>query len=111
MVQADSGPSGPPPTPSDGRRRFHPSQVLTWGLPVGLIVGALVTALIFIAVDRGGSAAGASPGSVQQPKADPSTAMCAAIPLAHQVLPSIVTIAAQRGSQAGTGSGQIIRTG
>ena len=37
--------------------------------------------------------------------------MCAAIPLANQVLPSIVTISARRGAQAGTGSGQIFKDG
>jgi len=72
------------------------------------LAGALVTALIFVAVQRDGSTAGASSATGQ---ADPGTAMCAAIPLANQVLPSIVTISARRGAQAGTGSGQIFKEG
>ena len=73
-----------------------------------MIAGALITALIFIAVQRDGSAAGASPAAGQ---ADEGTAMCAATPVADQVLPSIVTISARRGAQAGTGSGQIFKEG
>jgi putative serine protease PepD len=98
MVQADSEPPTPAATPPDDRRR------LLWiAIAGGVLVGALVTALIFVAVQHDASTSGASP------TADPSTAMCPAIPLADQVLPSIVTIAARRGAQAGTGSGQIFR--
>ncbi|MGZ0147307.1 S1C family serine protease [Kribbella sp. WER1] len=73
-------------------------------MAVGLVVGALITAIVFLAVrdDRTTPAAAAS---------DSSTAMCAAIPVANEVLPSVVTIAAQRGNQSGTGSGQVFRDG
>jgi putative serine protease PepD len=37
--------------------------------------------------------------------------MCPAVPVADRVLPSIVTISARRGAQAGTGSGQIYKDG
>jgi putative serine protease PepD len=72
----------------------------------GLVVGALVTVLIFVLARRGDSTASAA-GS----PADRGTAMCAAVPVAEQVLPAVVTISAQRGAQAGTGSGQVIRQG
>jgi putative serine protease PepD len=79
-----------------------------WLQPIGAgaVAGALVTALIFVTVRHNGSTAGTPASSV-----DPNTAMCAAIPVANQVLPSVVTISAQRGGQAGTGSGQIIKDG
>ncbi|HET6988922.1 MAG TPA: trypsin-like peptidase domain-containing protein [Kribbella sp.] len=102
MVQADGGPPMPATTPPEDRRRLLPTAIAA-----GVIVVALITALIFLIVDRDGSTAGATPAG----QADTSTAMCAAIPLADQVLPSIVTISARRGAQAGTGSGQIIREG
>jgi putative serine protease PepD len=73
-------------------------------LVVGALVGALITAGIFVAVRDDGSRAEAS-------AQDPGTAMCAAVPVADQVLPSIVTISARRGAQGGTGSGQIITEG
>jgi putative serine protease PepD len=104
MGQADNGPPAEPPTYG---HRFHPAQLLTLGLPVGLVAGALVTAVIFLAVDRGDRAGATSASG----RADPGTAMCAAIPVANQVLPSIVTISARRGAAAGTGSGQLIRSG
>ncbi|WP_427895583.1 S1C family serine protease [Kribbella sp. GL6] len=92
MVQADSGSSGWRPTPP-----------LLVAVAVGLVVGALITAIVFLATrgDRTTPAAAADTG----------TAMCAAIPVANEVLPSVVTIAAQRGNQSGTGSGQVFRDG
>jgi putative serine protease PepD len=73
-----------------------------------VVVGALITALIFVAVQRDDSTAGTTASAGQ---ADQQPAMCAAIPVANQVLPSIVKISARRGAQAGTGSGQVIREG
>ena len=102
MVQADGEPPMPAPTSPTGRGR-----PLYLGIAGGVIIGALITALIFVVVQRDGSTAGAS----SRGSADSSTAMCAAIPLANQVLPSIVTISARRGGQAGTGSGQIFKEG
>lgn len=71
---------------------------------VGALAGALITALIFVPgqQNRGTPLAG---------QADDSTAMCPAIPIANQILPSIVTIAARGGAQSGTGSGQIYKEG
>jgi putative serine protease PepD len=96
MVQPDGQPPVATPPPTDqGRVGF--ARRLPVAIAAGVIAGALITALIFIAVDRDGSTAGA--------------AMCAATPVADQVLPSIVTISARRGAQAGTGSGQIFKEG
>jgi putative serine protease PepD len=107
MVQADGGAPEPVSTPPAGRGRFTLQRPLAVAIAVGAVVGALVTALVFLIVQRtGGTDTAAAAG-----RADPSTAMCAAIPIANQVLPSIVTIAASRGAAAGTGSGQIIRDG
>ena len=97
MVQDDSEPPTPAATPPDDRRH------LLWiAIATGVIV---VAALIIVAVRSDDDTSGASSS------ADASTAMCPAIPLANQVLPSIVTIAASRGAQAGTGSGQVFQDG
>jgi putative serine protease PepD len=107
MVQPDGQPPVATPPPTDqGRVGF--ARRLPVAIAAGVIAGALITALIFIAVDRDGSTAGASSAAGQ---ADAGTAMCAATPVADQVLPSIVTISARRGAQAGTGSGQIFKEG
>jgi putative serine protease PepD len=108
MVQADGGPPMPETTPPGRWSRFGPSRLWPVAIVVVVVVGALVTALIFAAVQHDGGSAGASSSAT---RADSGTAMCAAIPLANQVLPSIVTISASRGAQAGTGSGQVIREG
>ncbi|WP_432936549.1 S1C family serine protease [Kribbella sp. CA-253562] len=98
MVQPDGEPPTRPTRWSDVRRLVP--------IVAGVLVGALVTALIFIAVRDDGPRADASSSAD-----DAGTAMCAAVPVADQVLPSIVTISARRGAQAGTGSGQIITEG
>src|SRR4051794_1832769 len=100
MVEAD----GRPPTPQSPAPRGR-SRLLWMVIAEGVIVAALVIALVVVTVRRHDGAAVAS-SSVA---ADPGTAMCAAIPVANQVLPSIVTISARRGAQAGTGSGQIFK--
>ena len=102
MVQADSESPTPPATPPARRGLTRQLSIAIVG---GAIVGALITTLIFVA-QRDESTAGAASSTGQ---ADASTAMCAAIPVANQVLPSIVTISARRGAQAGTGSGQIFK--
>jgi len=101
MSEADNGPQKPATGLGHGRLR-------TLAIAEGVIVAALVIALVIVAVRRGGSPADASSASG---RADSGTAMCAAIPVANQVLPSVVTISASRGAQAGTGSGQIFRDG
>ncbi|HZX05401.1 S1C family serine protease [Kribbella sp.] len=72
-------------------------------MALGLVVGALITAVVFLAVRDNRTVPAAA--------ADSGTAMCAAVPVANEVLPSVVTIAAQRGNQSGTGSGQVFRDG
>ncbi|HWD79789.1 MAG TPA: trypsin-like peptidase domain-containing protein [Kribbella sp.] len=81
---------------------WRPTQPQVIAGVVGLVVGALVTAVVFLAVRDSPARATAS---------NSGTAMCAAIPVANDVLPSIVTIAAQRAGQSGTGSGQVFREG
>ncbi|MEU4292651.1 trypsin-like peptidase domain-containing protein [Kribbella sp. NPDC026596] len=105
MVQADGEMPEPAATPPTGWRRFVPGRPLALAIAAGLVVGALITALIFVIAQRDDSTVDAAGN------ADPGTAMCPAIPVANQVLPSIVTIAASRGAAAGTGSGQIIKDG
>jgi putative serine protease PepD len=97
-------PDGEPPARPSRWSRLGPSHLVP--VAAGVVVGALVTALIFVAVRDDGTRAGASSSADS-----PGTAMCAAVPVADQVLPSIVTISARRGAQAGTGSGQIITDG
>ncbi|MEU4602633.1 trypsin-like peptidase domain-containing protein [Kribbella sp. NPDC023972] len=105
MVQADSGPPMPPATDHGS---FWSAHRLPLAISAGAIVGAIVTALILVAVQPDGSTAG---GLSSTGQADAGTAMCAATPVADEVLPSIVTISARRGVQAGTGSGQIYKEG
>jgi putative serine protease PepD len=84
------------------------SRLLIVAIAEAAIVAALVIALVVVSIRHSGGPANASSATGQ---ADPGTAMCAAIPLANQVLPSIVTISASRGVQGGTGSGQVFREG
>ncbi|TCC44280.1 PDZ domain-containing protein [Kribbella capetownensis] len=107
MVQADNGQPGPAATPPDGRGRFRLTRGLSIAVLAGAVVGALIASLVFVLVDRNGGSADASSAA----STDPSTAMCAAIPVANQILPSIVTISASSGASAGTGSGQIFKDG
>ena len=100
MAQPDSG--SPTPGSHAWWSRLVHRPLLT--LIAGAVAGALVTAVIFVAVRRDSGAATAS-GS------DTGTAICRAVPVADQVLPSIVTISARRGAAAGTGSGQIFKEG
>ncbi|MEV6284011.1 trypsin-like peptidase domain-containing protein [Kribbella sp. NPDC051770] len=90
------------PEPPAARRSWNPLVPIA---AAAAVVGALITALVFVAV-RDDSGSASTPAA-----ADADTAMCAAVPVADQVLPSIVTISARRGAQAGTGSGQIITEG
>jgi len=101
VSQADGG----PPQPA---ARTAPARLLIVAIAEGVIVAALVIALIVVSVRRGGDTADASPAAGP---ADAGTAMCPAIPVANQILPSIVTISASRGVQSGTGSGQVFRDG
>ena len=101
MSQTDGGPHETPV-------RSGPSRLLIVAIAEGAIVAGLVIALIVVAVRNNRNPASAASGTSST---DASTAMCAAIPVAQQVLPSIVTISASSGAQAGTGSGQIFRDG
>jgi putative serine protease PepD len=103
MVQADGGLPMPQSPAPPGR-----SRLLWVVIAEGVIVAALAIALVVVTVRRHDRAAAAA--SSADPS-DPGTAMCAAIPVANQALPSIVTISARRGVQAGTGSGQIFQSG
>jgi putative serine protease PepD len=104
MAQAGGG------SPAPGSRAWWSSFAhrLPIAIIAGVMAGALVTALIFVAVRRAGGASGAAATSTN---AGNGTAMCRAVPVADQVLPSIVTISARRGAQSGTGSGQIFKAG
>lgn len=88
------------------RGRVLRDRTLLAGIGGAALVGAVIGGLIVWALSDDGatpsSAAGTTAGQV---------AMCAAAPVANQVLPSVVTISARRGGQAGSGSGQIIRDG
>src|SRR5258708_30907253 len=84
------------------------SRLLIVAIAEAAIVAALVIALVVVSIRHSGGTANASSATG---RADPGTAMCAAIPLANQVLPSIVTISASRGGQGRTGSGPVLREG
>src|SRR5690349_19350075 len=96
MGQADSG------SPASRAWWSRLAHNLPVAIIAGVVAGALITALIFLAVRRD------TPATAS---ADTGTAMCRAVPVADQVLPSIVTISARRGAQSGTGSGQIFKAG
>ncbi|MER7251447.1 trypsin-like peptidase domain-containing protein [Kribbella sp. NPDC000426] len=101
-----SEPDGGPQEPAVKR---GPSRLLITAIAEAVIVAALVVTLIIVSVrlsgDNGDTANASSAGGQTGP------AMCAAIPVANQVLPSIVTISASSGAAAGTGSGQVFRDG
>src|SRR3954470_13307699 len=99
MSQADGGPQQP-------AVKRGPNRLLITAIAEGVIVAALVATLIIVSVRHSGDTANASSAGGQA-----GTAMCAAIPVANQVLPSIVTISASSGAAAGTGSGQVFRDG
>jgi putative serine protease PepD len=89
------GEEGSAQSPAAGRRRGRLLAVTAVVAVAGVALG-IVLAVVF---DRDSG----STGSTQ--------AMCAATPVADDVLPSIVTIAATAGQSGGTGSGEIIAPG
>jgi putative serine protease PepD len=106
MVQPDRPPATPGPESSRILHRLGRADLIP--VLVGLVVGAVITAVLFQLTQRDEGNPAVRADGVQ---ADPGTAMCAAIPVAEAALPSVVTIAAKRGAQSGTGSGQVIREG
>ena len=103
MSQADGGPQQP-------AVKRGPNRLLITAIVEGVIVAALVATLIIVSIRRSGDTANASSAGGGGGGGG-GTAMCAAIPVANQVLPSIVTISASSGAAAGTGSGQVFRDG
>jgi putative serine protease PepD len=79
---------------------------MAFALVVGAVAGGAVVAA---AADGDNNSAKALAGS--RSAATTGEVFCPAVAVASHVLPSVVTIAARNGSDAGTGSGQIIRDG
>ena len=96
--------AGPPST----HARVVRDRVLLAGIGGAALVGAVIGGLIVWGLSDDGATTSSAAGN---PQAAGQVAMCAAAPVANQVLPSVVTISARRGGQAGSGSGQIIRDG
>jgi putative serine protease PepD len=71
-------------------------------LGTALVVGGVIGGVIVAATQSSGS----TPASNSA-----ATSSCAVTPLASQVVPSVVTIAASGANGSGTGSGEVIRSG
>jgi len=80
MSQADGGPQQP-------AVKRGPNRLLITAIVEGVIVAALVATLIIVSIRRSGDTANASSAGGGG-GAGAGTAMCAAIPVANQVLPS-----------------------
>ena len=92
---------------SESRHARRPRRWLLWvALGTALVVGGVAGGLIVGAMQSSGSSV--SSGT----SASSSTASaCPVTPVANQVIPSVVTIAASGPSGSGTGSGEFIRSG
>ena len=107
---------------AQGDPRGPRSRWWVWGLigAVVLATGGLIGAAVAspgASADTGsGSASGsassgaASPGSASSGSGGTASS-CAVTPVASEVLPSVVTVAAQAGDSGGTGSGEVINSG
>jgi putative serine protease PepD len=102
------GPEAAAQAPPPARGRVLRDRTLLAGIGGAALVGAIIGGLIVWALSDDGATPSSAAGNSQ---AAGQVAMCAAAPVANQVLPSVVTISARRGGQAGSGSGQIIREG
>jgi len=80
---------------------------LMWAaLAAALVIGGVIGGVI-VAATKSSAAAPSSPSTSSASSAEVSA--CNVTAVADQVLPSVVTIAAQGGGGAGTGSGEVIR--
>jgi len=74
-----------------------------------LVVGGLAGGFIGAAINSSSASTTASTASTAPP--NPSALSVCAVPgVADKVIPSVVTISAKKGAQAGTGSGEVIRS-
>jgi putative serine protease PepD len=90
---------------TDTRSAPRPRRWLPWAAAgIALVAGGVAGGVIGAAAGSSGS--GATPAS----PASPAGSSCSVTPIAHQVIPSVVTIAAGGGGGTGTGSGEVIRT-
>jgi putative serine protease PepD len=97
-------PADEPPTPPGPTR-----HATVWAVAAGVVAIVVVAGLILVARDRSSPSTGATRRTAASTT---NVAMCAATPVADDVLPSIVTIFA-RGARTGggSGSGEIIQSG
>ena len=83
---------------SRGSRRWLPWATAGTALAVGGVLGGCT------------SAATSSPASGTTPGSSQTVSACAVTPVADQVIPSVVTLAATGSGGSGTGSGEVIRS-
>jgi putative serine protease PepD len=84
-------------------RRWIPWAAAGAALVVGGVAGGLIVAATNSPASSGTPGSAATPGSA-------TVSACAVTPVADQVIPSVVTIAASGSGGSGTGSGEVIRS-
>lgn len=85
----------------DNRGRGHGNRTLIAFGAACAVIGGVVGGVIASTFDSSGGTTASASGQ---------SASCPVSSVAHKVLPSVVTIAAEGGSSAGTGSGEIIKS-
>src|SRR5215468_409425 len=90
--------------------RNRPGLVPWAALGGALVVGGLAGGFIGAAINSSSASTTASTASSAAPPSASGLSVCAVPGVADKVIPSVVTISAKKGTQAGTGSGEVIRS-
>jgi len=112
MSQAPEGPKPADGTAAGAARAGTSLGRLVTAVAVAAVVGGLVAGVLVRTTTASSTATDATANTTTSPRATATgDAMCQAVTVAAQDLPSVVTISARSGTQGGTGSGEIIKDG
>jgi putative serine protease PepD len=90
--------------------RKRPGWVPWAALGGALVVGGLAGGFIGAAINSSSASTTASTAASAAPPSASGLSVCAVPSVADKVIPSVVTISAKKGTQGGTGSGEVIRS-